>query len=142
MRAYMNKLKARGELLEVTREVDPKHELAAVTDAAHKRWGKPILFHNVKGTKLPVLTNTYGSRERLAEIIGIKPDEFCKQWNNLATIASARFDSNRMIPPLGFDRMECRDRPREPARYVETLCEPAMDPLFYAVIRIAALEQI
>ena len=90
MRAYMEKLKARGELLEVTREVDPKHELAAVTDAAHKRWGKPILFHNVRGTKLPVLTNTYGSRARLAEIIGIGPDDFCKQWNNLATIASAR----------------------------------------------------
>ena len=43
MREYMEKLKARGELLEVHRAVNPKHELAAVTDAAHKRWGKPIL---------------------------------------------------------------------------------------------------
>ena len=31
MRAYMERLRARGELLEVHREVDPKHELAAVT---------------------------------------------------------------------------------------------------------------
>src|SRR5215469_9051794 len=90
MRQYMEKLRARGELLEVHRPVDPKHELAAVTDAAHRRWGKPILFHNVAGTKLPVLTNIYGSRARLAEIIGIGPDEFCKKWNDLATIASAR----------------------------------------------------
>jgi UbiD family decarboxylase len=90
MRAFMNKLSARGELLEVERRVDPKHELAAVTDAAHKRWGKPILFHSVIGSKLPVLTNIYGSRARLAEIIGIGPDDFCKQWNNLAAIAGAR----------------------------------------------------
>jgi UbiD family decarboxylase len=90
MRKYMQKLRARGELLEVHREVDPKHELAAVTDGAHRRWGKPILFHKVKGSKLPVLTNIYGSRQRLAEIIGIGPDEFCKQWNNIATLAASR----------------------------------------------------
>jgi len=90
MRAFMTRLKARGELLEVRRPVDPKHELAAVTDAAHKRWGKPILFHNVLGSRLPVLTNIYGSRARLAEIIGIGPDEFCKQWSNLAAIAGSR----------------------------------------------------
>ena len=42
MRAYMEKLRARGELLEVHRPVHPKHELAAVSDAAHRRWGKPI----------------------------------------------------------------------------------------------------
>ena len=90
MRQYMEKLRARGELLEVHRPVNPKHELAAVTDAAHRRWGKPILFHDVIGTKLPVLTNIYGSRARLAEIIGIGPDEFCKKWNDLANNASRR----------------------------------------------------
>ena len=70
MRAIMMKLKAKGELLEVRRPVDPKHELAAVTDAAHRRWGKPILFHNVFGSRLPVLTNIYGSRARIAESHG------------------------------------------------------------------------
>ena len=90
MRRYMQTLKDRGDLLEVHREVDPKHELAAVTDAAHRRWGKAVLFHRVRGTDFPVLTNTYGSRARLAEIIGIGPADFCKQWNNLATLAQAR----------------------------------------------------
>jgi UbiD family decarboxylase len=97
MRNYMNKLKARGELLEVHRPVDPKYELAAVTDAAHKRWGKPILFHNVIGTKIPVLTNIYGSRQRLAEIIGIGAKDFCKQWNSLATLAGKQ-DMPTSIP--------------------------------------------
>jgi UbiD family decarboxylase len=90
MRKYLQRLKSRGELLEVSREVDPKHELAAVTSAAQRRWGKPILFHKVKGTKLPVLTNIYGSRARLAEIIGIGPLEFCRKWSSLAQLASTR----------------------------------------------------
>ena len=106
MRDFMEKLRARGDLLEVHREVDPKHELAAVTDAAHRRWGRAILFHHVKGTTLPVLTNTYGTRARLAEIIGIGPDEFCKQWTNLATLA----DRRTMTAPAEttFEYEECR----------------------------------
>jgi len=90
MRNYMNRLRDKNELMEVHREVDPRHELAAVTAAAHKAWGKPILFHKVKGTALPVLTNIYGSRQRLADILGISPENFCKEWNELASIASAR----------------------------------------------------
>ena len=108
MRAFMTKLKARGELLEVRRPVDPKHELAAVTDAAHKRWGKPILFHNVIGSRLPVLTNIYGSRARLAEIIGIVPDAFCKQWSNLAAIASSRGAPPSPPHEQVLEYVECR----------------------------------
>jgi UbiD family decarboxylase len=108
MRTYMEKLKAGGDLLEVHRQVNPKHELAAVTDAAHRRWGKPILFHNVIGSKLPVLTNIYGSRARLAGIIGIGADDFCKQWNNLATIASGR-DMPTSVPAKDtIEYVECR----------------------------------
>src|SRR5215469_5920353 len=108
MRQYLEKLRARGELLEVHRPVNPKHELAAVTDAAHRRWGKPILFHNVVGTKLPVLTNIYGSRARLAEIIGIGPDEFCKKWNDLANIASRREMPPTVPAACEIDYVDCR----------------------------------
>ena len=107
MRNYMNKLKARGELLEVHRPVDPKHELAAVTDAAHRRWGKPILFHHVTGTKMPVLTNLYGSRQRLAEIIGIKADSFCQQWNKLASIASKKEMTSFAPASNSIEYFEC-----------------------------------
>jgi len=108
MRAYMEKLKARGELLEVHRPVNPKHELAAVTAAAQRRWGKPILFHNVAGSALPVLTDIYGSRERLAEIIGIGAGDFCRQWSNLATIASGR-DMPAAVPAAdSIDYVDCK----------------------------------
>src|SRR3989442_14277354 len=87
MREYMERLRSRGDLLEVRRPVQAKHELAAVTQAAQRRLGKPILFHAVSGTKLPVLTNVYGSRERLAEILGIAPPHFFPPRNKLATAA-------------------------------------------------------
>jgi len=86
MRQYMEQLRARGQLLEVQREVQARHELAAVTQAAQRRYGQAILFHHVSRTKLPVLTNIYGSRERLAEILGIAPGDFCRQWNQLASL--------------------------------------------------------
>ncbi|HJU22356.1 MAG TPA: UbiD family decarboxylase [Casimicrobiaceae bacterium] len=108
MRSYMESLRARGELLEVTREVDPKHELAAVTSAAHRKWDKPILFHKVKHTALPVLTDIYGSRGRLAEIIGIGPDEFCRKWNDLATEAATRDVALRPAAKPPHDLVECK----------------------------------
>jgi UbiD family decarboxylase len=107
MRTYMEALRARGDLLEVTREVDPRHELAAVTSAAQRRFGKPILFHRVKGTKLPVLTDLYGSRHRLAEILGIGPDEFCRKWNELNTVAESRDAPLRPASPPPGDLVEC-----------------------------------
>lgn len=107
MREYMERLRARGELLEVQREVNPKHELAAVTDAAHRRWGKPILFHKVAGTKLPVLTNVYASRERLAELIGISASDFCRQWSNLTNLGSASGPLKREVP-ISPDLVDCK----------------------------------
>ncbi|MDQ0393635.1 UbiD family decarboxylase [Labrys monachus] len=88
MRDYMQRLRDRGDLLVVDREIDPAHELAAVTAAAQKRWGKAILFTHVKGTRFPVLTNIYGSRDRLAELIGIQASDFCRQWSNLSNLGS------------------------------------------------------
>ncbi len=73
MRDFVRKLEARGHLLVVDREIDPAHELAAVTRLAQKKWTKPVLFANVKGMRFPVVSNVYSTRERLAEVIGIKP---------------------------------------------------------------------
>ncbi|MFI4987330.1 MAG: UbiD family decarboxylase, partial [Alphaproteobacteria bacterium] len=108
MREYMERLKARGELLEVHREVAAKHELAAVTQAAQRRWNKPILFHKVTGSRLPVLTNIYGSRERLAEILGIGPLDFCRQWSSLANLGAAPDYPLKRDVPMPDGLVECK----------------------------------
>ena len=88
MREFVRRLQDRGDLLVVDREVDPAHELAAVTQLAQKNWAKPVLFTNVKGTRFPVVTNVYSTRERLGEVIGIDAGDFCRQWNKLSSLGA------------------------------------------------------
>ncbi|HET7341884.1 MAG TPA: UbiD family decarboxylase [Methylomirabilota bacterium] len=132
MREYMERLRARGELLEVTREVQARHELAAVTQAAQRRYGKPILFHKVTGSRLPVLTNIYGSRERLAEILGIAPGDFCRQWNQLASVGDGGGALKTRVPvPPGLVDAKLGDLP------LLTYAERDAAPYFTSAIYLA-----
>lgn len=132
MREYMERLRARGELLEVTREVQARHELAAVTQAAQRRYGKPILFHKVTGSRLPVLTNVYGSRERLAEILGIAPGDFCRQWNQLASVGDGGGALKTRVPvPPGLVDAKLGDLP------LLTYAERDAAPYFTSAIYLA-----
>lgn len=103
MRDFISKLKARGDLLVVDREIDPAHELAAVTALAQKKWQKPVMFTNVKGTRFPVVTNIYSTRERLAEVIGINAHDFCQQWSRLSALGTA--DMTEPLVPAEADTL-------------------------------------
>ena len=80
MRTLIDQLADRGELSIVEREVDPRFELAAVTRRVQQGSGNAVLFRKVKATPMPVVSNLYGSHERLCRIIGATPDTFCKRW--------------------------------------------------------------
>ena len=80
MREYVSQLENCGELLVVEREVDPHFELAAVTQASQQASERPLLFRNVRGSNIPVVTNLYGSHKRLCELIGSTDGEFCPAW--------------------------------------------------------------
>ncbi|ABE37031.1 ubiD decarboxylase family protein [Paraburkholderia xenovorans LB400] len=108
MRDYLARLRERGDLLVVEKEIDPFHELAAVTFQAQKRWGKPILFTRVKGSRFPVVTNVYGSRDRLAEVIGIRAADFCRQWSNLSSLGSGTGDQPPFTHVEDDDLIECK----------------------------------
>ncbi len=83
MRTFIDDLKARGELLTVGREVDPRFELAAVAVAVQKAGTQAVLFENVRGTKFPVVANLYGDHNRLCRIIGADGEHFAKRWLDL-----------------------------------------------------------
>jgi len=90
MRAYLDSLRAAGDLHVVRREVDPKHELAAVTAAFQKRHDGAILFETVPGVSMPVVSNVYGSRRRLCALIGAPDLAFCPAWGRLTARAPER----------------------------------------------------
>ena len=83
MREYIEKLLNRGEMHVVEREVEPEFELAAVIGRSQQESDYPILFRNVKGTRLPVISNIYGSHKRLCEIIGTAKGNFCRHWQSI-----------------------------------------------------------
>ena len=83
MRNYLSKLLTENKVRIVEREVDPVFELAAVAAKSQKESDAPILFKNVRGSKLPVLCNLYGSNERLCEMASVPDGKFCHHWNDI-----------------------------------------------------------
>ncbi len=59
------------ELVRIQREVDPYLEIAEIADRVMKAGGPALLFENVKGSRFPLLINTYGSRRRMSRALGV-----------------------------------------------------------------------
>jgi UbiD family decarboxylase len=89
MRDYISKLDERGELTVIDAAVDPKFELAAVTQRLQQESNRVIKFRNVNGYNMPVVTNIYGSRHRICEMIGAADGNFCRRWTELYPANSA-----------------------------------------------------
>ena len=67
LREFIAALKAGGELLEITKTVDPKLEIGDITRKVNDFDGPALLFTSVKGHPgWSVLTNTLGTLSRVA----------------------------------------------------------------------------
>jgi len=83
VRDYFEKLRRAGQVREISREVSGRHELAAVTQASQRESEAPLLFHKVAGSRFPVMTNVFGSRARLMDMIGATGGSFCRRWTEV-----------------------------------------------------------
>ena len=75
LREFMAALEAKGLLRRIKTEVDARFEITEITDRVSKEQGAKntaLLFENVKGYDMPVLTNALGSMERMAMGLGVK----------------------------------------------------------------------
>jgi len=63
----------RGWLKRIKAPVSPYLEIAEITDRVSKMpgGGPALLFENVEGSRFPVLTNTFGSMERICLALGV-----------------------------------------------------------------------
>ena len=65
-----------GDLVEFTKEVDPKFELTAIIEKVQKTSNKAVLFSNVKGYKnCRVASNILANYKRLAAVFNIESGE-------------------------------------------------------------------
>ncbi|MBS99245.1 MAG: 4-hydroxy-3-polyprenylbenzoate decarboxylase [Oceanospirillaceae bacterium] len=66
LRDFIKMLEARGELKRIKTEVDPYLEMTEISDRALRAEGPALLFENPKGYDYPVLTNLFGTPDRVA----------------------------------------------------------------------------
>ena len=83
MRAYLDSLLAADRVRVVDREVSGRFELAAVTARSQQESDDALLFRKVAGSAHPVITNLFGSRRRLIDLLPGDAAGFCQRWTAL-----------------------------------------------------------
>ena len=68
--AFVRALHDAGELATIEAPVEPRLEIAEITDRVVKAGGPALLFRNVRGSRFPVLTNQFGTQRRAAMAFG------------------------------------------------------------------------
>lgn len=104
---FIETLEKAGELLRIKTYVNPRLEIAEITDRMSKQpgGGKALLFENT-GYEFPVLMNAYGSEKRMCIALGVNHlDDVAKEIENLfKLLASPKegiLDKLKLLPKLG-----------------------------------------
>jgi 4-hydroxy-3-polyprenylbenzoate decarboxylase len=70
LRGFLDGLEASGDLARVREPVSARLEMTAVSDFVLRGNGPALLFENPVGYKIPVLTNLFGTPDRVARAMG------------------------------------------------------------------------
>ena len=111
---FIRTLEAAGELVRIRSFVDPRLEMAEITDRVSKsgHGGKALLFEN-NGTGFPVLMNAYGSERRMCMALGVQHlDDTTREIEALFKLLSGPkegiLEKLKLLPKLGqFCRPGC-----------------------------------
>jgi 4-hydroxy-3-polyprenylbenzoate decarboxylase len=103
---FIDVLEKAGELVRIKTYVDPKLEMAEITDRISKSGdgGKALLFENT-GYHFPVLMNAYGSEKRMCMALGVNHlDDVAKEietlFKLLASPKEGIIDKLKLLPKL------------------------------------------
>ena len=104
---FISALESAGELVRISTYVDPRLEMAEITDRVSKSGGggKALLFEN-NGYGIPVLMNAYGSEKRMCMALGVTSlDQVAREIEDLfqllASPKEGLLDKLKMLPHLG-----------------------------------------
>ena len=114
MRQYLEQMQAENRVRIVDREVSGQFELAAVTQASQRESDAPLLFRRVAGSRYPVMTNVFGSRPRLTQMLGGNKS-FCRRWTEL--MATPVVPPVNVAEPNDLEEIRLSDLP--PITYFE-----------------------
>ncbi|MBI3592361.1 MAG: UbiD family decarboxylase, partial [Nitrospirae bacterium] len=105
LREFINALEKKGQLHRIKAEVDPILEISEITDRMCKSLdgGKALFFEKVKGSQYPVVTNIFGSFERMCLSLEINHlDDVAKRIEELLNQAPPKtlMEKLSMLPKL------------------------------------------
>jgi 4-hydroxy-3-polyprenylbenzoate decarboxylase len=104
LRDLIDALEEKGQLIRVKTSVDPDLEVAEIMRRLMYAKDKPaVLFENVKGYTIPILGNTFGSKERLG--IALEEGDFSNIGNRIVDLTRMKmptgvFGKLKMLPKL------------------------------------------
>ena len=104
LRAFLKKLEKEGELKRITAEVDWKLEVTEITDRVTKQGGPALLFENIKGSKVPLAINLFGTHRRMNLALEVNDlQEVADRISGFIDFKtpSGLVDKLKMLPKLG-----------------------------------------
>ena len=75
LRQFLKHLEEKGDLARVSREVSPVEEVTIIHHRVIKAGGPALLFERVKGSPYRMVTNLFGTQERVDAVFGRAPSE-------------------------------------------------------------------
>lgn len=90
LRQFISALKAKGDLVRVTAEVDADQEITIIQHKVLAANGPALLFENVKDSPYRLVSNLYGTPERVRMVLGRDPAEIGEEMAGL---------SEELMPP-------------------------------------------
>ncbi len=90
LREFIAALEAKGELVRIKAEVDADQEITIIQHKVLAAGGPALLFENVKGSPYRLVSNLYGTPERVQMVFGRDPREIGEE------LASMK---DEMMPP-------------------------------------------
>lgn len=79
IQSFVELLKAKGQLIEIKEKVSPYLEIAEIHRRVIAKQGPALLFSNVENSTVPVVTNLFGTQERVNLAFGNQPKEFVQK---------------------------------------------------------------
>ncbi len=139
LRSFINILEKKQQLLRVKVEVDPILEIAEITDrmCKSKGGGKALFFEKVKGSKYPVVTNLFGSIERMCLALEIENiDDIGKRINGLLNQSPPKTFKEKlsMLPSL-FELTKCLPKRVKNAPCQEVIIKEDPDLSIFPILK-------
>ena len=103
LREFVRKLEKEGELRRVRTEVDPILEMTEVTQRVTRAKGPALLFEKVRGSRVPLLVNAFGSVRRMCLAFEVGAlDEVAARIRGFLDMQTPQglFDKLKMLPKL------------------------------------------